>query len=87
MTLDLKLSNRRVWKCDQCGKRDTWQDGWRSFGSIAMMEVCPEDVPTTCSDKCKLAFQAGMLEGEIEVPTVKLRGPCGSSISGKRRGY
>lgn len=88
MTLDLELSNKRIWKCDQCGRRSAWQDGWTVYGSIAMEEVLgAAEMPTLCSDACRQAFEAKMKSGEIEVPTVKLRGPNGFKITGERKGY
>jgi hypothetical protein len=87
MTIDLGLSNKRVWKCDVCGKRAEWGPGWQAFGSIAMQEICPNDVPTICSEECKGIFREHMNSGYVVVPAVKLRGPNEYRITGKRKGY
>ena len=86
MTINRRLAVRNEWKCDQCGKVGIWDKGWWAGGSIALEECCPEDVPTLCSDECKDKFDERIKKGEVEVPTVKLRGYT-AKVIGKRRGY
>lgn len=74
--------------CDGCGKIGHWDQQWSSFGSLAMEETCPDDMPTVCSDKCREILKKKIESGEIRLPVLRLA-PSGHYwiVSKKRVGY
>lgn len=47
---------KRQWTCDQCGKVASWDDNWRTWGSLAEQDeggrqlvICSEDCQSACS--------------------------------------
>jgi len=43
-------SNPRKYRCDNCGKVDSWGDDWMWYGSIKDMEEGGQQ--TYCSESC-----------------------------------
>jgi hypothetical protein len=64
----------RIYRCDICGWQDEWNLDWSSYGSVEMSETCPKDIPTMCSKKCRLEFEARMADGRIRLPKLKNHG-------------
>ena len=79
--------NRRKWKCDICQTVDYWGPTWSQYGSIAMEDGCPEDIPTVCSDYCMRIFDGRLRRGEIKLPKLSKGGPAGYKILRPRKGY
>jgi len=77
---------RQQWTCDACGKVDFWDGNWRNYGSIAHEETCPQDMISTCSDKCREVATKKIESGEWELPKLRA-GAGGSSIVAPRKGY
>ena len=90
MTLANDLSDtltRRKWKCDICGKVDFWSNSWFSYGSFAMEETCPEDIPTVCGIECKKEMEKKFSSGEFVLPKLSRIGPVGQKVIKNRQGY
>lgn len=88
MTIARRLEHRTIWKCDECGKEDAWENAdWTCYSSILMEENIIEDVPTMCSDACRDKFMKKMKSGEVVVPKAIARGWSNVKIIGERKGY
>lgn len=86
MTIAHKLPAKNKHKCDICGKVDFWDEMWSSYNSMAMEEACPEDIPATCSEKCKKELSHRLRTGEIRPPKLR-KTPYGFSVTEERKGY
>ena len=72
--------------CSVCKKEEIWNDRWEWYGSYAMLETLPNEVPKLCSELCREAFQDGLGSGEITMRNVRASGyHC--TITGCRSGY
>lgn len=77
---------RQKWVCDACGKEDYWSDTWGYYGSYALAETCPQDLPCGCSDECMKVVTEKITSGEWELPV--LRADAGGFyVTRKRKGY
>jgi hypothetical protein len=74
------------WTCDACGKVDFWGDDWANYGSIAHEETCPQDMISTCSDKCREVATKKIESGEWELPQLKAFAG-GFHVLSQRKGY
>ena len=79
---------RNKYRCDVCGKVDFWDpETWSWFGSIMDAEGLErEEIPTMCSEDCRLIFDARMKAGVVTVRRAKPKG-YGYRITGERKGY
>jgi len=59
------------WHCDGCGKEDWWGPGWSYYGSIALMDTCPLDVPAACSPECAKIVEDRVNSGQYVFPKLK----------------
>ncbi len=87
MTIAYRLK-RKKYLCDICGKVDFWDENWSWYGSIAMEEICIDDIPTACSKTCKQELDARISDGRIKLPQIKFSKdyPLGR-VTAKRKGY
>jgi hypothetical protein len=74
----------RIYQCDGCGKTAGWEDGWMSYGSVALEEICPHDMPTVCSKKCRAILDSKLKAGTIELPKISLQQ---QKLVKQRKGY
>jgi hypothetical protein len=74
----------KVYTCAACGKEEQWTKNWRWYGSLAMEEICPGELPCVCSDRCAEQFDRKVATGEVGLPIVALRG---YSARVKRHGW
>ena len=86
MTLARIEDNKRIWKCDICGKEDFWDENWSWYGSYAHVETCPDDIPTVCSDKCMNELLYKIKHNFIKLPFLKNQGYY-MEVRGERKGY
>ena len=43
-----------TWRCDGCGRVDTWSPSWSWWGSLLGLDDCgTEDIRVACQDKCR----------------------------------
>lgn len=77
---------RHLYRCNNCKKEGAWSKSWSAYGSLAMKDEYPQEMPTMCSPECEMQFRQGMAMGRIGVPNVKYRG-YSVKIIGKRIGY
>jgi hypothetical protein len=73
MTILYRLPGRNKYKCDICGKVDSWSDEWSWYGSEVFLECCPDDIPMACSTKCRMELQRRVLKGSIKLPELELQ--------------
>lgn len=66
-----KYLHRTKYKCDICGKIDYWDEGWSSYGTLALQETCPEDIPNACSDECYEQVEKNIETGKFKLPVLK----------------
>ena len=52
-----EISQPRLWECDACGKREHWNDNWRSK-LIHKRGLWDEEV-VVCSEKCANDYDNG----------------------------
>lgn len=49
----------RIWKCDNCGKEEAWNDHWLEkliLHKGRYLKDCWDEQITVCSDKCARQF-------------------------------
>jgi len=75
MTIEFQHDNgNNLFKCDICGKKAWRNDEWVSYGSIALSETCPQDIPLACSDKCCVEMKRRFKNKEMALPKLTNRG-------------
>lgn len=68
-----KIPDTKLYRCEVCHKVEWWTDEWRWFGSLLDQENNPLDIPTLCSEKCQVEFEARMKAKLVQLPTHKKR--------------
>ena len=77
---------RRVYTCTSCGKTGFWDKGWSWYGSLALSEACPADLPYACSEECRKVSESNIKSGKWVLPKARMT-PGGGVIIKKRKGY
>lgn len=77
---------RNKHECDQCKTVDFWGDTWSWFGSLLMLDECPTNIPTLCSQTCADKFKERIDAGAVKFPVIISRGFTCSKKS-ERVGY
>lgn len=69
-----RLPARNVYKCDACGKRDIWGNGFVWLGSLLLEENEPDALIHACSDECRAVCEEKLRTGEWVQPKYRMRG-------------
>lgn len=77
---------RRVYACTVCGERGFWDENWSYYGSIALADTCPADLPYSCSTACKEVVDQNIKSGKWVLPKLRMT-PGGGVVTKGRKGY
>lgn len=77
---------RRSYICTVCGKIGFWDKDWSYYGSLALAEVCPKDLPYSCSKPCQKVAEENIKLGKWELPKLRMT-PGGGVVVREKRGY
>lgn len=77
---------RKAYTCSVCGKIGFWNKDWSYYGSVALVDTCPNDLVFTCSDECREKAEKKINSGKWRLPTLKMS-PGGGIVIRERKGY
>ncbi len=77
---------KRIHKCTICGNEGHWDDNWTWFGSLDHQDTCPEDLPNSCSEPCRLKLEKKIDSKEFVLPVISSHG-YNSHVVEDKKGY
>lgn len=87
MTVAARFPKRTQYHCDICGRNGFWNEqgfDWTRYTSILHDDLCPDDVPTACSEDCRKQMMIRIESGRFKLPKIG-KGP--NPKVGDRKGY
>lgn len=62
---DAPPAQPRIWTCAVCGKESVWGDGWRWYGSYALLDHYGGPEFVVCSTACRESDEAASLMADV----------------------